>query len=271
LARRLEVLAEDTVEAATDRNFLLKLINALDGVPPAAIDALSMLPEYPTALAALAAAAETEELLGKVWLLEQELPFLWAIVPLDSWSKALTTRRRMLERLLANYGFGTAGAAGLALSTINERMDVLAALDPMLRTSLALATGTARLAHAWPALKDAVQDRLRRTAEDFEGRSIMCSDSRNNIAAASCFRRPGSALAGRLPVFPFDDSFREGLDAPCAAALAAAARPDDPRLIVLDTEQVRRARDARSREPRSFADIYAACLSLLARGAELTL
>ena len=118
-------------------------------------------------------------------------------------------------------------------------------------------------------MKEGVQDRLRRTADD-TGLGIDV-DSQRSVSTASCFRRPGSALAERLPVFPFHNSFRERLDAPLAVALAAATRWDNRRPIRLDAEQVRRARDERAREPQSFADIYAAALMILARGAPLSL
>jgi hypothetical protein len=271
VGERLGALSEDSAEAATDRCFLLKLIDALDGTPPAAVDALAMLPEHPAALAGLAAMAETDELVGKVWLLERELPFLWASIPLHLWISAFATRRQTLERLLGASGFDAVAAADLARSAVTEAADALAGLDPMLRTALALVVGATPSTDAAPALKDAVQDRLRRTAEDYESQSVISAPSRDSAAAASCFRRPGSALTERLPIFRFDESFREGLDAPCAVALAAAVWPDASRRIVLDAEQIRRARDARAREPQSFADIYAAALKLLARGAPLAL
>ena len=208
---------------------------------------------------------------GKVWLLERELPFLWAAVPLELWIGAFATRRQLLERMLTANGFDAAAAASTAGSTVTATAEALAGLDPMLRTAFALAVGVAPSIDAARLLKDGVQDRLRRTAENFENREEPINPSRRRVSAASCFRRPGSALAERLPIFPFDDSFLEGLDAPCALALTAASRQGDSHHIVLDPEQIRRARDARAREPQSFADIYAAALMLLARGAPLAL
>ncbi|HEX3918846.1 MAG TPA: STY4851/ECs_5259 family protein [Caulobacteraceae bacterium] len=271
MAERLETLADDSAEAAVDRGFLLRLINALDGAPPSAVDALAMLPGHPAALAGLAATADTDELVGKVWLLERELPFLWAATPLHLWMSAFATRRQTLERLLIAHGFDAVPAADLARSAVIEAADAIAGLDPMLRTALALVVGATPSTDAAPSLTDAVQDRLRRTAEDYESQGTVAFRSQDSTAAGSCFRRAGSALTERLPVFRFDESFREGLDAPCALALAAAAWPDDPHRIVLDAEQIRRARDARAREPQSFADIYGAALKLLARGVPLAL
>jgi hypothetical protein len=271
VSERLDTLNEDTVEAAADRDFLLAMITSLNGAPPAAIDALAMLPDHPTALASLAAAAETKDELGKVWLLERELPFLWAAVPLELWIGAFATRHKKLERLLTEHGFGAVDAAGLAGSTVASAVDALAGLDPMLRAGLALVVGATTSGNASLTLKDGVQDRLRRTAENFEGLGVLAAPLCSSRVATSCFRRPGSALVEQLPIFPFDDSFQEGLDAPCAVALAAAARLNAPRRIVLDAEQMRRARDARAREPQSFADIYTAALKLLARGAPLVL
>ena len=265
----LRTLLEESIEAAADRRFLLDLVTALDGAPPAAIDTLAMLPDHPGALAGLAAAAETPEVRSQVWLLERELPYLWAAVPLELWIAAFDARRKTLNRLLVANGLPNAAASSLADSTVIASANALAGLEPMLRTALTLALGTTLSADEVPALKEGVQDRLRRTADD-SGLSINAAP-RRSVSAVSCFRRPGSALAERLPFFPFHDSFREGLDAPCAVALAAATRWDDPRRIVLDAEQVRRARDARAREPQSFADIYAASLMILARGAPLSL
>ncbi|WP_341987604.1 STY4851/ECs_5259 family protein [Azorhizobium sp. AG788] len=265
----LRALLEESTKAAVDRGFLLDLVTALDGAPPAAIDALAMLPDHPAALAGLAAAAETPEARGRVWQLERELPFMWAAVPLELWISAFDVRRKTLYRLLVANGLPGAAASSLADSTVIAAADALAGLEPMLRTPLALAVGTTLLADDVPALKEGVQDRLRRTADDF-GLGLNDAPQRS-VSAVSCFRRPGSTLAERLPLFLFHDRFREGVDAPCAVALAAATRWDDPRRIVLDAEQVRRARDARAREPQSFADIYAASLMILARGAPLSL
>jgi hypothetical protein len=265
----LSALLEDSTEAEVDRRFLLDLVTALDGAPPAAIDALAMLPDHPAALAGLAAAAETPEARGKVWLLERELPFLWAAVPLELWITAFDVRRKSLKRLLVTNHFPDTAASSLADSTVIAAADALAGLEPMLRTALSLTVGTTLSADNVPALKEGVQDRLRRTADD-PGLGIYSAPQRS-MSAASCFRRPESALAERLPVFSFHDSFREELDAPCAVALAAASRWNDRSPIVLDAEQVRRARDARAREPHSFADIYTAALMMLARGAPLSL
>lgn len=266
----LDDLAGDSFDAAADRGFLLSLTTTLDGIPPAAIDALAMLPEHPAALAGLAVAAETEEARGKVWLLERELPFLWAAVPLELWRSAFDSRRRTLERLLAANGFDDKVAASLAGSAVTSAADGLARLDPMLQSALIMAGEATAAAGTVPSLKDAAQDRCRRTADDFAGLGMLPAPASNNMHAASSFRRPGSRLADRLPAFMFSDSFRESLDAPCAVALAAAARSDDPCRIVLDAEQMRRAREARAREPLSFADMYTAALLLLARGAPLT-
>jgi hypothetical protein len=271
IAHRLARLADDTLESAADRSFLLALIAVLDGTPPAAIDALAMLPMHLVALASLAATAETQEVRNQVWLLERELPFLWAAVPLELWTVSFSTRYRVLERTLSVNGFEGTAAAGVATSSVKVAAETLAEFDPMLRTALALAVGVAPSIYTGYSLKDGIQDRLRHATESFNDRSGLTDPQRGNVSATSCFRRPGSALAERLPAFQFDDSYIEDLDAPCALAFAAASSSTDSRRVILDAEQVRRARDARARDPQSFADIYSSALMLLARGASLTL
>jgi hypothetical protein len=119
-----------------------------------------MLPDHPAALAGLAAAAETPEARGKVWLLERELPFVWAAVPLELWITAFDVRRKSLKRLLVSNHFPDTAASSLADSTVIAAADALAGLEPMLRAALSLTVGTTLSADTVPALKEGVQGRL---------------------------------------------------------------------------------------------------------------
>ena len=258
-------------EAEAGRAFLLSLIRSLDGAPPAAIDALAMLPEHPAALAALALAADDEEMLNTVWLLERELPFLWAAIPFAYWLDAFATRRRAVERLLSDNGVTGSMAEGLAREAMSTAAESLGRLDPMLRTVLSLLGLTASVSGNGLSFGAAAQQWLNRTADDDEGQGFLSARPAGPVHAASCFRRRGSTLAQRLPSFVFDTRFHEYLDAPCAVALAAAAQHDDIQPVVLDPEQVRRARDARALEPHAFGDLYAAALTLLAQQRSLSL
>jgi hypothetical protein len=84
-------------------------------------------------------------------------------------------------------------------------------------------------------------------------------------AVVSCFRAADGPLRQALPDFSaFLPAHCEGLDAACAAALAAAGE------ATLSTRQILRVRAARAEEPIAFADMFAAALSCRARGQTLS-
>jgi hypothetical protein len=268
LGRWLDALAEDTEAAAFDRRLLLHLITSLDGTPPAAIDALAMLPEHPAALTGVATAAETEDARAQVWQLERELPFLWSALPLELWIVGFATRRQSLKCQLTAGGIDKAVAYSICVDAVRRAADDWALLDPSLGTGLALVGIATPPSCAIPKLDEAVQAWARRNAGNVIGHT---GAGKPGSPITSRFRRSGSILNAKLPPLPFDEHLWEGVDAPLAVALTAASSPFERQHISLDAEQRRVARDARAQDPQSFAEIVSAALSLLARGAPLAL
>jgi hypothetical protein len=115
-----------------------------------------------------------------------------------------------------------------------------------------------------PSLPASANDRITRIGHLIDDTDPRVRTPQTDPAAASCFRAADSEVASRLPTYRFMPVHWEGLDAPCAAALAAAGEG------WLSPRQIRRVRQARAEEPLSFADMFAAALHSRARGEALT-
>ncbi|WP_420392106.1 STY4851/ECs_5259 family protein [Acuticoccus sp.] len=129
-----------TIGSATatreDIDWLFSAIRHLNGLPPAAIDALACLPEHPEALVQLLLAAPDDVTRRMVFDLQDKVPFLWLTIPLAAWRAAI-------------------GAFAAHLH------DALAGLDAQSR-NLILAEEMRRLAGALTELEPAFEPILRR-------------------------------------------------------------------------------------------------------------
>ena len=111
------------------------------------------------------------------------------------------------------------------------------------------------------SIAQAAQDRLRRSGDQTSGTATSVLDP----AKISCFRAADSPVREFLPAsWTFLPTHWEGLDAACAAAIAAAG------LASLEPRFVRRIRAAQAQEPLSFADLYAAAFLALAQNKPLS-
>ena len=254
-----------TEAAAKDRTYLLELVTALDGIPPSALDVLRFLSRDAGALAILLAAAIDENQRAAVWRLERDLPFMWALVPVEAWATAFSNHAQQLENLVADRGVDRASAAGIALAAMDRAAEGITDLDPILRMPLSFVGKAAPLATAPSALLESAQDRIRRTADLADEQPRRRTIDLIDPASASMFRRHGSEVAPLLPdLSRFDASQWEGLDAACAAAISASGQALPP------PNQILRIRAARAEEPLSFADMYAEALRLLAHNKPLS-
>ncbi|HEY5071763.1 MAG TPA: STY4851/ECs_5259 family protein [Caulobacteraceae bacterium] len=258
----LDGLADATPAAAADRAYLLSLVTALDGIPAAALNMLERLSANTVAQAALMAAALDESTQGKIWKLDRELPLMWALIPFEDWARAFDAQSVELRAALAAGLFVGDQADLMVKDTIKVRARSLVSLEPMLSLPLMSYTHTGGQGLN-RSLAEAAQDRLRRSG-DQSAAATNATDTQIDPARASCFRAIDSLVRDRLPAtWPFHTGQWEGLDAACAAAIAAAG------LARLEPRHIQRIRAAEAQEPLSFADLFAAAFLSLAQGRAL--
>jgi len=256
----LDDLADATPAAAADRAYLLSLVAALDGIPAAALNVLERLSANTAAQAALMVAAVDETALGRVWKLDRELPIMWALIPFEHWARAFDAQSAELSTALAVGGLIGDRAAALVRDTLTTRARSLVSLEPILSLPLMAFTESGGSGLEFRSLGDGAQDHLRRSGDQ----SAAATNAADTFVA-SCFRAADSPVRDRLPAtWPFHTGQWEGLDAACAAAIAAAG------LAQLDPRLIQRIRVAEAQEPLSFADLFAAAFLSLAQGRALT-
>ena len=228
--------------------FMHDMLGVLNGISPVSLDVFRYLPEHLPVAAALMASARSDQERERVWALERELPLLWALVPVRAWVLAFLAQIERQERLLLEAGFDRVLAASWA-SNLAPAIEHIVSLDENLRTPLTLAGR-----HTPEGLPNRSLDEI---AQDCIRRSQVNS---TNISEISCFREDPQ-LASQLPssFFRFSQEHLESLDAPCAAALAAAER------FRPTPTQFRRIRAALADDPFYFAEAYSVRLREIAR------
>ncbi len=180
-----------------------------------------------------------------VWSLEAELPFLWSAIPVECWQRAGEATAAAIELQLAGTGLASA-ARDLANSSLAEAAQRVRTLDPTLDAALSAAgLGTAPIAIPPANLRTVAADYIRRTVDRDEPRVLK---------QTSLFRV--GALGRLLPsdFATFDPQHLETLDAPCAAALAAAGK------VELSPEQLAVCKDAVTADPMYYAQAYTVIL-----------
>lgn len=244
LAKRLKEVASDADGTAEDIGWLNKLIGSLDGLPASTFDVLSALSGYPTILARLLLSADDAGQ-GAIWRLEAEMPFLWAALPLASWSAAADAIGRAVVNPLLAAGWELARAAPIVKQVIDGAAVRTGNLDPIMGTVLA-AAGLLRKPSYVPSVRDAAQGYVRRT---FDRGDLAAGTTKQT----SMFRTPD--LASHLPTWfttTFDLEHLEALDGPIAAAVSARMG------IPLSPSQLRRCKEAALADPVYFAEAVAA-------------
>ncbi|MFC3174997.1 STY4851/ECs_5259 family protein [Novosphingobium bradum] len=208
---------------------LIALVVSLRGLPPATFAVLKLLPEHPGVLARMAFRALPAER-EAVMALPDMLPLAWCTIPQDCWAEAGDATGLRMMAIMAHLD----DAPRLALTTVETTLRALVERQPLLEAVL--------LPGEAPDLVAAVQRFLNRGALD---RVQGPSDGR--------YRR---ALPGLLPDYfeRFNQSVLDTLDAPCAAALAAAGkwRPGPA--------EIRHIKTVARTFPTWFAEAFAAWL-----------
>jgi hypothetical protein len=243
-AAEIKGIESSSATASENLNWLRSLICSLEGLPVVTFDALKELAHHPETLARLLLSGRESEQ-PPVWSLEAELPFLWSAIPVECWQRAGEATAAAIELQLAGTGLASA-ARDLANSSLAEAAQRVRTLDPTLDAALSAAgLGTAPIAIPPANLRTVAADYIRRTVDRDEPRVLK---------QTSLFRV--GALGRLLPsdFATFDPQHLETLDAPCAAALAAAGK------VELSPEQLAVCKDAVTADPMYYAQAYTVIL-----------
>ncbi|GJE10076.1 STY4851/ECs_5259 family protein [Methylobacterium longum] len=245
LQHRLTEVANGAPGTQADVVWLATLAAGLNGLPPASLDVLRLLARCPGALARLALQAGEAER-SAVLDLADALPFAWPTVSHADWASAASA---VEAGILAQLAGLAVDATSLARAAVRHAAERLAHAEPLLCWPLYAAGLIPPPTARGPGLVEAARDHIRR-----HGDRVV-----ENGPSGSMFR---NADAGELPQ-EFQQLFHpahlETLDAPCAAACAAAGR------WRLSEDAVRRIKTAARADNLYFAAAFDAQFMRLAR------
>jgi hypothetical protein len=248
IEQRFEEITVGAPGSDEDVAWLLRLCSNLRGLPPGSFDALQALSYYPCVAARVALRASNNEMRA-VLNIANGLAFAWFLIPVDTW-KSATDLERKVSRSLLLKGVGEPLATELSRRAIDDAVMELAAIDPLLAWPLMAARGIA-----------AVQMPMRRTLADAAQDHIRRNGDQLNAAAGgqSPFRL---AFPAEMPTEfdRFDPIHLEALDAPCAAAQAAARNRS------LDSNQIRQIKAAARSDAIYFSEAFDARFVQLMNG-----
>jgi hypothetical protein len=212
------------------------MATGLAGLPPSTFDVLHLLARRPLLAARLMFEAGEQEL-AAVAALATGLPFAWPLIPRRCWEHAARLRFENIFRALPNT-LPDRTRIEIAAHAITITRALSAEVEPATATLLDQPVKTTPMAEVAQAFMQRAHDR----AETF---------------ALSPFR---PQFAERLPRWPFNGQCWRALDAPCAAALAAAEK------ITLDAAQLRCVKDVARRHPPYFEQAFAVVFKELRLG-----
>lgn len=222
-----EVVDAATEEPSNGRAIVRAAIDlalSLRGLPPSTFDVLRLLPDRPlfaTMMLFQAAPEEVEPILR----LAEGLPLAWPLLSAACW--------RAAEEAQAAYLFeAVPDQPALVAEVIGGRRRLIADREPALAGVLHQAVGRQSLFQAANAFLNRSEDRVQSAANPF---------------------RPDPT--GAMPEWTVDELFWRALDAPVAAAFAAAGR------TALDAAEVTCVKDIARRHPRWFRDGFQAASS----------
>jgi hypothetical protein len=218
-----EALADPLAGRGTVRA-TLDLALSLRGLPPSTFDVLRLLPQRPALAASMLMQAAPDEV-EPVMRLGEGLPLAWPLVPADCWRPAEEGQAAYLFAAVPDQPMLVAEVVGGRRRLIAEREPAIAGLlhQPVERRALSEAAN---------AFLNRSDDRIQSAANPF--RPVRAAD---------------------LPSWPVDEGFWRALDAPVAAALAAAGR------LALASPEIICVKDIARRHPRWFRDGYQAAFS----------
>jgi len=237
IRHRLQGVAAGSDDATTDLEWIQALILSLNGLPATTFDVLAELPRFPGVLARLLLSADTRQM-PVIWRLERELPFMWAAVPIAAWRAAGAAVEGVVREMLKSLDVDM--ARRLARETLLGAARRAVDLEPILAWSLAKAGFTER---------PGTTSTLKEAADDYVRRSLHSQQS------GSLFRQ--GILSGQTLFVEYLDDHHEALDAPVAAALAAAGPQ------TLTPAEIRRCKLAALTDPAYFNAAYAAVLDMV--------
>lgn len=226
-----EVLAHaagDGVEAAAIIGELIALVVSLRGLPPQTFHVLEALPAHPVVLARMAMLSD-DATRGLVLALSDSLPFAWVCLPRACWDAARAARFESNLALVSALPDATRYAVEMLAGTVAGIVDREPLLGPVLLPTRA----------AVP-LTEIAQSFLRRSVDQLRDQGSMFRDVLSDALPRYFLHLPPAAL--------------ETLDAPCAAALAAAGQWHPDRVHIRRIKAVARA------HPTYFAAAFAAIL-----------
>lgn len=208
----LERLADGSEEGESDIRWLVSLAAGLDGLPPASLDVFRLLPQRSGAAARMAMHAREAEREAVIALMEA-LPFAWHLIPYRDWARAALIEERVLIATL-EAAFGAATAQDLAKQAVRAAALKLAAYQPLLGWPLCAAGLIPPPLGQKQSLIEAARDHIRR-----HGDHVPDSGTQDSLfRVSSKWDLPTEFLSVFNPVH------LEMLDAPCAAACAAAGQ-----------------------------------------------
>lgn len=140
-------------------SWLLDVIANLNGLPASALDALKLLPSRPAALIRILLNARSASERAAVWALQNELPFLWLALPLQSWQMAVEKHVANIVRLFEPI-HGASKATETALKNLRDAQNELNGLDTALAHPLRLA-GVPMEQAIGPSLAELVNGHIR--------------------------------------------------------------------------------------------------------------
>jgi hypothetical protein len=141
LHRLLDAMTEDSQHGSW-REVEQALLAMQGRLPLTTLDVLRSLPSRPDAMTVFLARAGVQ-VVGPILAMEDELPFLWTVMPLRAWMRAFTAAERSLADLLAGSGQTGEAARTLAgqvldgtLARIQEEQPALAGTMGFVRERL---------------------------------------------------------------------------------------------------------------------------------------
>ena len=193
----LDCLAEVGPQIEANHAYLHRLVLALDGLPPSALDPFRRLAGHPVGMAALLTGATTDDLRAAIWRLERDLPFLWCTASVSAWRTGFDRYAANLTTLLIEKKIEPPMAASIADASVRSAAKNLADLDPVLRVVMTFCRLVDAAQGAPPSIFQAAQGRIGRS--EFDERDPRVAALNADPSRASCFRQGG--LIERLPSF----------------------------------------------------------------------
>lgn len=223
----LALAEQDDPTGATIIEELLALVESLRGLPPLTLHIFRFLAQRPGVLVRMVMAAPLEQCTA-VMALSDALPFAWCTIPRTDWQAAQGAAFLRVRAQLAVMG---SAASHHAKEAIDQHVRQIIEREPLLTAVLA------------PGETNTLPD----IAQSFLNRAIDRIPARHG----SRYRKK---LYDQLPAYflRLPDSALETLDAPCAAAAAAAGiwRPN--------ADEIRHIKTVARTFPTYFAEAYAA-------------